>query len=468
MLLTIAYRGKNTQNMGYLLHKNPYRAQQFELNFGKVYVFYPEISDAQTTAALVLDIDPIALAKGKQGSNGQGLFSYVNDRPYVASSFMSTALAKVFGTAMSGRCDKMQELADTPLDLKATIHMLPCRGTPDFAKEVFEPLGYETSYRTTILDEKFPEWEDSTYIDLTISGKVTLATLLNHLYVLIPAFDKQKHYWVGSDEIDKLVKHGEGWLLNHPARNRIVNRYFAKRRSLAHIARNRLIEMEEEVELGLDEDEIENQVEISNKERRISLNEMRLEAVKNAVIESGASSVIDLGCGDGKLIKLLLEEPQIKKITGVDVVVSILERAKSRLHYDRLPPFKKEKLSIMQASLIYKDGRFCGYDAACLVEVIEHIDSQRLSALERIIFEYAAPETVIVTTPNREYNANYEWIRDKLRHDDHRFEWSRKEFEAWTRHICTSFGYTVETNGIGEMDEKVGTPTQMGVFTKCV
>lgn len=475
MLLTITYTGKQTQNLGYLLHKNPYRAQSFDLSFGHAYVFYPEVSDEKNTAALLLDINPIDLARGKLGTRDGGLFDYVNDRPYVSSSFMSTALSRVFNTAMSGKCDKNQELADTPINLTACIHMLPCRGTEELPKEIFEPLGYTVETRTSILDEKFPEWGDSAYIDLTISGTVTLSGLLNHLYVLIPVFDKQKHYYVSEDEIEKLMKHGEGWLAGHPARNKIVNRYFNMRRSFAHRAIDRLIESEpvdaEDLDENAEEIEAETEAAVPNeiKEKRISLNTRRLEAVKNAVIESGASSVIDLGCGECKLTSMLLEEKQIKRICAADVAVRALEKAKQNLRYDRMPPYKKDKLTLMQASLTYKDPRFSGYDAACIVEVIEHLDPLRIPAFERVVFEFAVPNTVVVTTPNKEYNTHYEWLSEgNLRHNDHRFEWSRDEFAKWTDHICETFGYTVERSEIGDVDEEYGAPTQMGVFRKCV
>ena len=472
MLLTITYTGTHTQNLGYLLHKNPYRAQSFVLSFGNAYVFYPEVSDEKTTAALLLDINPIDLARGKLGSKEGGLFDYVNDRPYVSSSFMSTAMIRVFGTAMTGRCDKNQALADTPIDLTACVHMLPCRGNEALPKEMFEPLGYTVETRSTELDEKFPEWGPSAYIDLTVRGRVRLADLLNHLYVLIPVFDKQKHYYVSEEEIEKLLKHGEGWLAAHPARNRIVNRYFSMRRKFAHRAIDRLTESEpvdtEETDAA-EENEAEAPVPDEIKEKRISLNTRRLEAVKNAVLESGASSVIDLGCGEGKLTSMLLEEKQLKRVGAADVAVRALEKAKQNLRYDRMPPYKREKLTLMQASLTYKDPRFSGYDAACVVEVIEHLDPMRVSAFERVVFEFASPKTVIVTTPNREYNAHYEWLPEgTLRHNDHRFEWSRAEFGKWTAHICETFGYTVEISEIGDADEAYGAPTQMGVFRKCV
>ncbi|MBR0484450.1 MAG: 3' terminal RNA ribose 2'-O-methyltransferase Hen1 [Oscillospiraceae bacterium] len=461
MLLTITYEGTNTQELGYLLHKNPERTQQFELSYGKAYVFYPEVSDTRTTAALLLDIDPLDLARGKVGSKDGGLFDYVNDRPYASTSFMSTAIVRIFGTAMNGRCDKWQELADTPLKLTACLSSLKDNGDTELAKEMFEPLGYTVTAQRTKLDEHFPEWGISPYIDLTITGTVKLSELLNHLYVLIPVFDKQKHYYIAEDEIQKLLSHGEGWLAEHPYKEKITRRYFTARKSYARKALDILLSDE-----MIDDDNTDD-TESSKKEARTPLNTQRMETVKNAVLASGASSVIDLGCGECRLTSLLLNEQQIKKVTACDVSVSELEKAAQKLHLDRMQPYRKNKLKLMQASLTYRDKRFEGYDCACVIEVIEHIEPLRIPAFERSVFEFAAPKTVILTTPNREYNTNYEHMQENtLRHGDHRFEWSREEFRAWTEHICETFGYSCEISGIGDPDEKLGTPTQMGVFTK--
>ena len=459
MLLTITYKGENTQELGFLLHKNPERTQQFELNYGKAYVFYPEVSNKCTTAALLLDIDPIDLARGKAGSRDGGLFDYVNDRPYAANSFLSTAIVRILGTAMSGRCDKKQELADTPLDLSATIYSLKDNGDTELAQQMFEPLGYKTNVQRNMLDAKFPEWGISPYINLTISGKVRLSQLLNHIYVLIPVFDKQKHYYIDEDEIEKLLNHGEGWLAEHPYKEKIARRYFDAKKSYARRAIDILIANEE-----TDSDDISAEEE---KEIHTPLNTLRMEAVKNAVLASGAETVIDLGCGECRLTSLLLSEQQIKKVTACDVSVSVLEKAAQRLHLDRMNPYKKNKLNLMQASLTYKDKRFEGHDCACVIEVIEHIEPMRIPAFERSVFEFACPKTVIVTTPNREYNANYENMQENsLRHGDHRFEWTRLEFKEWTEHICEKFNYTCVISGIGDNDENLGNPTQMGVFTK--
>ncbi|MDE6779972.1 MAG: 3' terminal RNA ribose 2'-O-methyltransferase Hen1, partial [Ruminococcus sp.] len=322
--------------------------------------------------------------------------------------------------------------------------------------------GYTVSTSKNTLDGKFPEWGDSPYIDLEISGNVRLADLLNHLYVLIPVFDRQKHYFISEDEIDKLISHGGKWLSGHPARNEIIYRYFLVKKSYARNTLNRLT-----IDDVIDDDAEENEKKIP--EKKLSLNMQRLEAVKNAVLASGAESVIDLGCGECRLTKLLLDQKQIRKVAAADVSARELEKAKTRLHYDTMNEHRKNKLTLMQASLTYRDKRFSGYDCACVIEVVEHIELLRLPAFERNVFEFAGAKTVILTTPNREYNDNYEFLPEgQLRHNDHRFEWTREDFRQWTEYICQKFGYTVVITGIGDDDGVHGTPTQMGVFTKCV
>ncbi len=466
MLLTITYEGQNTQELGFLLHKHPDRTQEFNLNYGKAYVFYPEVSGERTTAALLLDIDPIDLARGKLGSRDGGLFDYVNDRPYTVASFMSTAISRVFGTALGGRCEQRKELADKPIPLTACLFSLKDGGETELAKQLFEPLGYRVDTKRTLLDEKFPEWGASPYINLTISGTVRLCELLNHLYVLIPVFDKQKHYYTSEAEIKKLLDHGEGWLSAHPYKEKIARRYFPAKWSYARRAIDILLS--EDADTGeTAETTEEDSPDDTEDKTRTPLNKQRMETVRDAVLASGASSVIDLGCGECRLTSLLLNEPQIKKVTACDVSVNVLEKAAKHLRLDRMAPFRKNKLTLMQASLTYRDKRFEGYDCACVIEVIEHIEPTRLSAFERAVFEFALPKTVILTTPNREYNAKYENMQENtLRHGDHRFEWTREEFASWTKKICGRFGYSCEIRGIGEPDETYGNPTQMGVFTK--
>jgi len=465
MLLTITYTGRNAADLGYLLYKNPYRPQMFELSHGRAYVFYPEVSDERATAALLLDIDPIDLARGKAGFAGGGLFDYVNDRPYVSSSFLSTAISKVFGTAMTGRADARQALSDSALDLTAAVTMLPCRGEQDKLNRVFEPLGYEVSYETFVSDENFPGWGESKYVNLTICGKVRLRDLLRHLYVLIPVFDRQKHYWVGVDEVEKLLRIGEGWLSGHPEKEYITGRYLYRRHSLVNMAFERLAAASavDGETLITEPDDAEEKPE-----DKLNLNALRLTSVVAALRSCGARRVIDLGCGEGSLLKLLLKEPQFTQLTGVDVSHAALERAGGRLRLERASDSMRERVQLFQGSLTYKDKRFAGYDAACAVEVIEHLDIPRLAAFERVLFEFAKPPVVVLTTPNREYNSKYENLNEgDLRHGDHRFEWTRAEFKDWAAKVADAFGYTVKISEIGGADAEYGAPTQMGVFILC-
>ena len=464
MLLTISYTGRDTTRLGYLLHKNPRRPQVFELNYGKAYVFYPEASDERTTAALLLDIDPIDLARGKVGTTGGRLFDYVNDRPYVSSSFLSTAIAKVFGTAMTGRADAHQALSDSLLDLSATITMLPCRGEPENLRRVFEPLGYHVGYESFAADENFPAWGESACVNLTISGKTRLRDLLKHLFVLIPVFDKQKHYWVGPDEVEKLLRLGEDWLPGHPEKAFITGRYLQRRRALVSMAFERLAAAG-----ALDGETlpVETEDPEEKSDKKLNLNAQRLGSVVAALKSCGAKRVIDIGCGEGNLLKLLVAERQFTHVAGVDVSHTALERAAGKLKLERAGDALRERIQLFQGSLTYKDARLSGYDAACVVEVVEHLDAARLAAFERVLFEFAGPPVVALTTPNREYNALYENLpATGLRHGDHRFEWTRAEFRDWAGKTAQKFGYAVQFSEIGDRDASRGAPTQMGVFRR--
>ncbi|MDR0651895.1 MAG: 3' terminal RNA ribose 2'-O-methyltransferase Hen1 [Synergistaceae bacterium] len=472
MLLTITYQEKNAADLGYLLHKNPNRPQKFELSYGHAYVFYPEASDDCCTAALLLDIDPIDLARGKEGTKSGGLFDYVNDRPYVSSSFMSTAIASVFGTALAGRCDKKPELASSEHNLKAAITALPCRGEVEMIDRIFSPLGYEVRYTKEPLDEKFPEWGEGCYVNLSLSNRCLLKDLLSHLYVLIPVFDRRKHYWIGADEIDKLLRKGAGWLENHPERDFIVKRYLAGRKRLARMAAELLDNGEsgatEEADLESPERETPEETAVKK-----SLNTRRLEAVVAALLSKGASTVIDLGCGEGNLLRLLLREKSFARVAGADASAYALERAERRLKAGQLevkktPEDRPSRLALFQGALTYRDERFSGYDAATCVEVIEHIDKNRLGAFEDVLFAHARPRIVVITTPNIEYNEKFEKMSGPLRHKDHRFEWTREEFHAWGSAVANRNGYEVAFSLVGDADEKLGTQTQMGVFAKCV
>ncbi len=465
MLLTIATTHVPATDLGYLLYKNPSAVQSFELSFGHAHVFYPEANDQKCTAALLLDVDPVALVRGKKDGNSEGsLDQYVNDRPYVASSFVSVAIAQVFGSALSGKSKERPELVDTPLPLVATVSVIPCRNGEDYLRSLFEPLGYEVTAEQSELDQKFPEWGDSKYFTLTISKTCKLRELLNHLYVLLPVLDNDKHYYVGDAEVEKLLRHGEGWLNTHPKKQDISNKYLKHRYSLVKQVTERLAT--DEVSEDADATAEVRAAEEESIERKISLNERRIGTVVSVLKQSNAHRVVDLGCGGGKLLRALLEEKEFTQIVGVDVSHRALEIAHERLYLDRMPEKKRERIKLLQGSLTYRDARIAGFDAATLIEVIEHLDEPRLSSLEKVVFKFAKPKVVIVTTPNVEYNVTFESLpAGKLRHRDHRFEWTRSEFEQWANRIATTYGYSVRFIPVGDVDEVLGAPTQMGVFT---
>ncbi|MDE0481079.1 MAG: 3' terminal RNA ribose 2'-O-methyltransferase Hen1 [Candidatus Poribacteria bacterium] len=462
MLLTITTTYSPATDLGFLLHKHPERLQSFELAYGQAHVFYPEANTEKCTAALLLDVDSVGLVRRYHGQvrDNFALAEYVNDRPYVASSFMSVAIAKVFSSALSGRSKDRPELVETPIPLSAKLSILPCRGGEKFLRRLFEPLSYTVKAERHVLDAQFPDWGESRYFTVTINKICVLSELLTHLYVLIPVLDDEKHYWVDQAEIDKLLKHGGDWLSEHPEQESIVNRYLKRQRRLTRQALAQLRET--------DVDEIEEQTQEEVQiEERIGLNEIRLTKTTEVIKESGAKRVLDLGCGEGKLLRKLMAEKHFEEIVGVDVSHQSLKIAQQRLHFDRLPEKQKERLKFFQGSLCYRDKRLEGYDAAAVIEVIEHLDPPRLSAFERVLFEFARPQTVVLTTPNVEYNVKFENLpAGRFRHRDHRFEWTREEFQSWASDISNRFGYTVVFHPIGEIGENVGSPTQMAVFTQ--
>jgi 3' terminal RNA ribose 2'-O-methyltransferase Hen1 len=283
--------------------------------------------------------------------------------------------------------------------------------------------------------------------------------------VLVPVLDDEKHYWVGDDEVDKLLRHGEGWLAAHPERALIARRYLKHRHSLVRDAIARLVAEEETPE---DDDRVAaRDAEENSLERPISLHEQRLELVRAVLRESGATAVLDLGCGEGRLLRRLLEERQFTRIVGMDVSHRSLEIAADRLKLDRLPPVQRERISLLHGSLVYRDDRLTGFDAAAVVEVIEHLDPPRLAAFERVAFEFARPRVIAVTTPNAEYNVVWASLpAGQFRHRDHRFEWTRAEFQQWASRVADRFQYTVRFAAVGPAHAEVGSPTQMAVFTR--
>ncbi|MBP2476372.1 3' terminal RNA ribose 2'-O-methyltransferase Hen1 [Crossiella equi] len=461
MLLTLTTSHQPATDLGFLLHKHPGRVQTFAVAAGSAHVFYPVAEPAETTVALLLELDPVELVRRGRDNTAFSLGRYVNDRPYVASSMLAVALGKVFRTALGGRCEAKPELAATPIPLAVHLPAVPCHGGPDLVERLFAPLGW-TVEATPV---PMPGWGDSPYVDLRLTGTLRLADALNHLYVLLPVLDNAKHYWVAEDEVDKLLRAGGDWLAGHPERELVSRRYLKHRRPLVESALTRLAEAED---TGAEElDSALAEAAVTETPARESLSAARRAAVLAALHELHAREVVDLGCGSGALLRELFQDPRFTRILGVDVSARALASAEYRLHLDRVPEQVAARVRLKQSALTYLDPDVRGFDAAVLMEVVEHVDPPRLPALAHAVFGAAKPGAVLVTTPNVEYNPLFPGLPPGgFRHTDHRFEWTRAEFRSWAHGVAERYGYAVEFRSIGPEDPEAGAPTQFALFRR--
>jgi 3' terminal RNA ribose 2'-O-methyltransferase Hen1 len=468
MLLTITSDTPPATDLGFVLHKNPAALRSVDVGFGVAHAFYPEAGAQRCTIALLVEVDPVALAR-RQGAGlppaeagGFPLARYVNDRPYAASSFLSVALRRVFGTALRGSCPARPELPDQVMQLTAELPVLPCRGGEGLLRELFGPLGYQVSAEPIPLDPHFPAWGDSPYYSVRLSAACRVRDLLGHLYVLLPVLDDGKHYWITADEIGKLTGPAAEWLAGHPRRDVIIRRYLKHQPALASQALAVLAD-DDGTRTG-------DNLPAADDETRVRLRDLRANAVLAELAAAGARRVLDLGCGDGRLLARLLADPRFEAVTGMDTSAVALARAARRLHTDEMAPRQRERLQLRHGSLCYADKQLAGYDAAVLMEVIEHVDPGRLDAVTHAVLGVAAPATVLVTTPNADYNSRYPGLAPGAkRHPDHRFEWSRAEFSNWATAAAARYGYQARFAGIGPADPgdpAAGTPTQLAVLTR--
>lgn len=460
-MILISTRHRPATDLGYLLHKNPNRIFARNVTFGSVTVAFTEAREDLATVALLLDIDPVHLVRGRGEAQGS-VAQYVNDRPYVASSFLSVALLEAFRSAVQGRCTDRPELAETAIPLEIRIPVLPCRSGKDWLQRLFEPLGYQVAAARIPLDSEFPEWGDGPYFDVTLSGTLLLRDALRHLYLLLPVLDAKKHYYMDVNEVTKLVSKGEGWLAAHPEKDWILRASLGRKPSLMRAAFEQLANAEESLAAeALEADEV---AEGEDDMPRVSLHRQRHERIVEIIRRLKPKSVVDLGCGDGKLIRELVKIRGIDRILGMDVAFYEVEKAIRKLNLEDSGPRMRERVEIVHGSLLYRDERLAGFEVCTIVEVIEHLDAPRLAAFEKVVFKHAAPKTILLTTPNREYNPVYQI--EGLRHADHRFEWTRDEFQEWAARVAATYEYTVEFEGVGEEHELYGAPSQLAVFTK--
>jgi|SRR3989344_1160197 len=470
MILTLSTTHRPATDLGYLVHKHPDRVRSVSLNFGDAHVFFPETREDFCEMALLVDVDPIRLVKDNQ-FRGAGLDNYINDRPYAASSLLSVAIGQTMRSAMLGDCEDRPELAKQAIPLTVKIPGLQCHQGEDLVRRLFEPLGYMLEIKNPELHPLFPEWGLSPYFSVTISGVVRLSDLLNHLYVLIPVLDNNKHYFVNGDEVEKLIRAGGEWIKLHPMKECIISRYVKYKQSLKDAVMSKLEAKEATEPPAFPDDDLCVDVDSNNDSpesvpcTRRDLNSLRIESVVNAVLTSGAKTVLDVGCGEGNLIFRLSCEDQISTICGMDVQAKRLGLVHRKIR--PLPEHQKNKTTLFSGSLLYRDKRTVGFDCVTMVEVIEHIDQTKLDSAMANVFGYMRPSRIVVTTPNFEYNVLFGGMDlGQLRDKDHRFEWTRDQFRDWCASICEKHGYDFAVSGVGDSDDLLGHPTQMAVFTR--
>jgi len=541
MLMTLTCQAPNAPDVGYLLGKHPDSVFSRPFSAGTAWVFYPEVTERQVTVALLTEIDPIGLVRGPAALTQ--LDQYVNDRPYVATSLTSVALRTAFGSALAGRCDARPDLLDTRFHWEVALPAVACDAGAEFITRIFAPLGYSVATTRLPLDARFPDWGDANLYRVTLTGAQTTQALLSHLYVLLPVLDNAKHYYVDTQEAEKLLAHGGAWLAAHPERDLITRRYLRYKRPLIQQANDALARLIAEVEVdvsgvlgvgddtdaadaiasldpsGLDQvnaaaayvtpDAVTSGAPSTAAAEaatptsaqatsvtaapdatpadatpasapgapaldeevtpEVTLHQQRLQAVMAAVRAVGARSLADLGCGEGQLLALALADRSLTRIFGMDVSSAALARARRRLHWETLPQAQRQRIELALGSLLYRDQRLAGFDAAALVEVIEHLDPPRLRAMEQVVFGHARPGRVIITTPNREYNVHWTQAgaEERLRHGDHRFEWTRAECQAWVERVASAYGYrgAQQELGDGAPDRpEIGSPSQLVIF----
>ncbi len=469
MLVTLSTRGEAAPDLSHLLHKHPGRAQSFDLSVGTAHVFYPADTAELCTAALMLEIDAVALARSKRyGADAQALSRYVNDRPYVSTSMLALAIGQVFRSAMAGKSESRPERAAAPIDLDVALTSVPSEADEHgvgLATRLFAPLGWAVEETRRPLDDTRPEWGDARTVGLRLRGSVRLSDALRQLTVLLPVLDDAKHYWVGDDEVGKLLRRGEGWLAEHPLRDLITTRSLAHQRELVEDATSRLLGLDETNDANTDR--ADPTTDRTGAAAETPLYRCRAEAVLTALADTGARTVADVGCGEGALLRHLVADRTFTKVIGTDVAPRELERAERRLHLDEASDEQRARVRLLQSSVTYSDDRIAGLDAIVLMEVVEHVDPERLTALETSVFAAARPTAVVVTTPNAEHNVRFERLAaGRFRHPDHRFEWTRDEFRAWSTAVGDRHGYTTEFRAVGDDDPEVGPPTQLALFRR--
>ncbi|MCM3572375.1 3' terminal RNA ribose 2'-O-methyltransferase Hen1 [Mesobacillus subterraneus] len=445
MQLTIRAVGENVQVISHLLAKNPNNLYERNQKGHAVRLFFSSFTEREVEATVFVAPDSLELVKNQ--GNQYDITHYINDREFAVSSIFISLIRTALGTALNGQPkEEYIKWVKHPFDLELSFGPVASGLSDHQIVDLFEPLGFNVSINRPQIEYNFNLKSKSSVRFITLKGRTPLQMALRQIFVLIPVLDNYKHYFIDEKEIEKLERYGEGWLDDHPQKSFILKKAL------------RFKNVYELVE-GQEKDTAAPEM------RKIRLNDMRYEKIVDTVNGfENKESIVDLGSGEGKLSTRLGFIPGVKEILAVEPSEEASIRAMERFAQAEGKDYFIKPTQLW-GSLFYYDERLKGKDVIILCEVIEHIDEERLSKVFQTILQDYRPKNLVVTTPNKEYNALYE-MDTEFRHGDHRFEWSREEFEAWCKARNEEGEYELIFDGIGELDEQFGFPTQMCIFKR--
>ena len=496
MYLTVKAAGPHAGMISHLLAKNPHNRYERNEKGARVRLIYSAFAEEKIEFTIFATPDPIDLVKGSPHS--YDITQYINDREFVVSSLFCSYIRPALGTALNGKPKAdYADWVEHVFPLEVTFGPVASNLPDAVIESLFTALGYEADIERGAAEYTFDLKSRSSVRNIRVSGQATLQQMLRQLFILMPVLDDYKHYYIGTEEIDKLQRYGEGWLQDHPQQELIIKRalrfapLIADYRKLAgdnvQKAAVNLLDTNttdtdantlqqpgnEQITTGItasqqgEADTLSSSADVQETAvPPIRLNELRYQAIVDQVSSlPRRRSVVDFGAGEGKL------SVRLAGIEGVEQVYAVEPSAYAGLRaLERFGKLEREGQQIVPrlvtGSLFYRDDQWAGQDVIILCEVIEHINEHRLPQVMATLLDEYHPETLIMTTPNREYNAVYEMEEQEIRHTDHRFEWTRAEWADHCQDWVSGRPYEVSLHGIGDISEIHGQPTQMAVFRR--
>lgn len=444
MQLSLNVKGNGAEAVSYLLAKNPNNLYERDEKGFKVRSVYSVFTKEEVKYLIYVKPDPIDLVRSSP--QVYDISHYINDREFAVSSLFVSAIRKALGTALNGKPqEEYVQWVEHRFDMEVAFGPIATDLPDGELAELFKPIGYNVEIKRAASTLR----SKSSALFITLTGKQTIQNLLKHLFILIPVIDNYKHYFIDEREIEKVDRYGEGWLDAHPLKQFIVKRAL---RFQNLIRQSKFYDRERH-----------NQ---ENREtKKIRLNELRYEKIVDFIRTiPKRDTVVDLGAGEGKL------SVKLGYLDGVKEILSVEPSNKSRVR--AIQRFEEAEgtdgftlPTSLAGSLFYFDDRLVNKDIMVLCEVIEHIDEYRIPKMMEAIFRSYQPRVLIVTTPNQEYNVIYD-MDETMRHHDHRFEWTRDDFQENCEQWIKESPYYIQFEGIGEEHPEYGTPTQMAIFRR--